>query len=87
MAGRSPLARRAPGRRAAGPAPCGHEIGTFRVETLLGAGGTGEVYRAHDTKLGRAVAFKVLRGALSQDADRRFRFAQEARELALIGHG
>ena len=38
----------------------GSQLGPFQIESLLGAGGMGEVYRAHDTKLHRAVAIKVL---------------------------
>ena len=64
----------------------GAEIGTFRVETLLGSGGMGEVYRARDTRLGRAVAIKVLPDAVAHDADRRSRFEQEARSLAALNH-
>jgi Tol biopolymer transport system component len=64
----------------------GSWIGTFRIDALLGVGGMGEVYRAHDTRLGRAVAIKVLPEALAHDVDRRARFAQEARALAALNH-
>jgi Tol biopolymer transport system component len=64
----------------------GSQLGAFRIETLLGAGGMGEVYRAHDTKLGRAVAIKVLPDFVANDADRRSRFEEEARALAALNH-
>lgn len=64
----------------------GSQLGPFRIETLLGAGGMGEVYRAQDTKLRRAVAIKVLPDSFAQDPDRRIRFEQEARALAALNH-
>jgi Tol biopolymer transport system component len=64
----------------------GSQLGVFRVEGLLGAGGMGEVYRAHDTKLHRAVALKVLPNFFAHDADRRARFEEEARALAALNH-
>jgi eukaryotic-like serine/threonine-protein kinase len=64
----------------------GSQVGAFRIETLLGAGGMGEVYRARDTRLGRAVAIKVLPDAVAHDPDRRSRFEQEARSLAALNH-
>ena len=62
------------------------EVGPFRIERLLGAGGMGEVYRAHDTRLRRAVAIKVLPDSFANDADRRSRFDEEARALAALNH-
>ena len=64
----------------------GSQLGPFRVETLVGAGGMGEVYRAYDTKLGRAVALKVLPDSFANDADRLGRFEEEARALAALNH-
>jgi serine/threonine protein kinase len=64
----------------------GSQLGPFRIETLLGAGGMGEVYRAHDTKLQRAVAIKVLPDFFAQDANRLARFEEEARALAALNH-
>ncbi len=64
----------------------GSQLGPFRIETWLGAGGMGEVYRAHDTKLQRAVAIKVLPDSFAQDPDRLARFEEEARALAALNH-
>jgi serine/threonine protein kinase/Tol biopolymer transport system component len=61
-------------------------FGHYRVESKLGEGGMGEVYRATDTKLERAVAIKVLPEALAQDPDRLARFAREAKVLASLNH-
>ena len=52
----------------------------------FGAGGMGEVYRAHDTKLGRDVAIKVLPESFAQDAERMARFEREAQLLASLNH-
>ena len=48
----------------------GTRLGLYEVVDTLGAGGMGEVYRAHDTKLGRTVAVKVLPEAFAADPDR-----------------
>ena len=64
----------------------GKQIGVYRIVSLLGAGGMGEVYRARDSKLERDVAIKVLPGALTSDADRLARFQREARVLASLNH-
>src|SRR2546425_9107696 len=64
----------------------GTRLGPYEVIAPLGAGGMGEVYRAHDTRLGRDVAIKVLPAALSQDADRLRRFEQEARAVGMLNH-
>ena len=53
---------------------------------LLGAGGMGEVYRAHDAKLGRDVAIKVLPAMFTADRERVARFDSEARMLAALNH-
>lgn len=58
----------------------------YRITAAIGAGGMGEVYRATDTKLGRAVALKVLPAAFTQDADRLARIEREARLLAALNH-
>ena len=64
----------------------GSRLGPFEVVSLLGAGGMGEVYRAHDHRLGRDVALKVLPAAWVSDHDRRRRFASEARAAAALNH-
>ena len=64
----------------------GSSLGAYEVVALLGKGGMGEVYRAHDTRLGRDVALKVLPDDFAQDPDRLARFAREARTLASLNH-
>ena len=64
----------------------GAKLGPYQVEAPLGAGGMGEVYRARDTRLGRAVALKVLPESFSRDAERLRRFEQEARAVAALNH-
>src|SRR5437879_13056468 len=61
-------------------------LGHYRVEALIGSGGMGEVYRARDTVLGRAVALKVLLPHLVGDPDRLNRFIQEARSASALNH-
>ena len=61
----------------------GKQIGVYRIDSLLGAGGMGEVYRARDAKLGRDVAIKILPAAFTSDPDRLARFEREARMLAV----
>jgi Tol biopolymer transport system component len=64
----------------------GRQIGSYKVLSLLGAGGMGDVYRAHDTKLGRDVAIKVVADDYRSDPDRLARFEREARVLATLNH-
>jgi eukaryotic-like serine/threonine-protein kinase len=64
----------------------GTRLGAFEVRALIGRGGMGEVYRAHDTKLGRDVAIKVLPSAFTADAARLASFEREARVLASLNH-
>jgi hypothetical protein len=64
----------------------GTRLGPYQIVALIGAGGMGEVYRAHDTKLNRDVAIKVLPDLLANDAERLARFTREARTLALLNH-
>ena len=64
----------------------GARLGPYQVVSPLGAGGMGEVYRAHDTRLGRDVAVKVLPKELTSDSQRLLRFEQEARAAGSISH-
>ena len=64
----------------------GETFGPYRIVALLGAGGMGEVYRAHDARLRRDVAIKVLPHSLTHDADRLARFEREAQLLAALNH-
>ena len=64
----------------------GHVVGSYQVMSRLGAGGMGEVYLAHDMKLDRRVAFKVLPLELAADRDRLRRFHQEARAASSLNH-
>jgi serine/threonine protein kinase len=68
------------------PSWTGRRIGSYIVAERIGAGGMGEVYRVHDTKLGRDVCFKVLPASVVEDSDRRKRFEKEARALAALNH-
>ena len=64
----------------------GQRFGAYHVQALLGVGAMGEVYRAHDTRLGRDVALKVLPPDVTADRDRLARFEREARTLASLNH-
>src|ERR1700733_14194265 len=64
----------------------GTKLGLYEIQTSLGAGGMGEVYRATDSKLGRDVALKVLPAAMAQDPERLGRFRREAKVLAQLDH-
>ena len=64
----------------------GTKLGPYEIQSPLGAGGMGEVYRARDTRLGGDVAIKVLPEALANDADRLRRFEREARTIAALNH-
>jgi eukaryotic-like serine/threonine-protein kinase len=64
----------------------GRQFGPYRIVSPLGAGGMGEVYRAHDSKLGRDVAIKTLPREFARDPDRLARFRREARTLASLNH-
>ena len=62
----------------------GARLGPYQVVGPLGAGGMGEVYRATDTKLNRAVAIKVLPAAFAAEPERLARFEREAKLLAEV---
>ncbi len=64
----------------------GSKLGPYDIQSLLGSGGMGEVYRAHDARLNRVVAIKVLPKTYSADAERLQRFVQEARAAAGLNH-
>src|SRR5215472_14284766 len=64
----------------------GSQLGPYRIEATLGAGGMGMVYRARDTKLKRDVAIKVLPEAFARDPGRMARFQREAEVLAFLNH-
>jgi serine/threonine protein kinase len=58
----------------------GERLGPYEIRALVGAGGMGEVYRAHDTRLGRDVAIKISAQQFSE------RFEREARAVAALNH-
>jgi eukaryotic-like serine/threonine-protein kinase len=60
-------------------------LGPYQIQAAIGAGGMGEVYRAHDSRLGRTVAIKVLSKALTGQ-EHRDRFEREARAIARLDH-
>jgi serine/threonine protein kinase len=64
----------------------GTKLGSYEITAAIGAGGMGEVYKAHDTKLGRDVAIKVLPEAFAHDPERLSRFQREAKMLAALNH-
>src|SRR5580704_6139411 len=64
----------------------GSKLGPYEIQSSLGAGGMGEVYRARDPRLGREVAIKILPASFSSDRDRLQRFEQEARAAAALNH-
>ena len=64
----------------------GIHLGPYAILSLLAAGGMGEVYKAHDARLKREVAIKVLPAVLASDADQWRRFEQEARATLALNH-
>ena len=64
----------------------GQQLGSYEITSLIGKGGMGEVYRAHDSKLKRDVAIKLLPDEFSNDHDRLSRFQREAEVLASLNH-
>jgi eukaryotic-like serine/threonine-protein kinase len=62
------------------------QLGPYKIISLIGAGGMGEVYRAHDPRLSRDVALKVLPASFTSDPERLRRFEQEARAVAALNH-
>jgi eukaryotic-like serine/threonine-protein kinase len=68
------------------PLTSGAKLGPYEIQSSIGVGGMGEVYKARDTRLGRTVAVKILPAAFSADADRLLRFEHEARILSALNH-
>ena len=69
-----------------GAALVGQQLKHYQIVALLGKGGMGEVYLAEDRQLGRKVAIKLLPAQFTQDRERLFRFAQEARAASALNH-
>jgi len=68
------------------PLSSGTKLGPYEIQSPLGAGGMGEVYRARDARLDRVVAVKILPASFATDADRLHRFEREARSVAALSH-
>ena len=68
------------------PSLAGRTLGRYRLEEQIGAGGMGEVYRAHDDRLNRVVAIKVIAPHLLDKEQARERFEREARAIAAFSH-
>ena len=68
------------------PLVVGTRLGPYALETLLGHGGMGEVYRARDTRLDRSVAIKILAPGIAPDVAARGRLVAEARAASLLNH-
>ncbi len=64
----------------------GSRLGHYEILSPLGAGGMGEVYRAHDDRLDRDVAIKILPADVAADPERLDRFEREARATATLDH-
>jgi eukaryotic-like serine/threonine-protein kinase len=64
----------------------GTKLGPYQIESLLGAGGMGEVYRARDMRLDRTVAIKILTQGLADTPEIRQRFEREARAVSSLSH-
>ena len=64
----------------------GASVSHYRILSMLGAGGMGEVYLAQDTKLDRKIALKILPADLAANQDRMRRFTQEAKSAATLNH-
>jgi len=68
------------------PLASGTKLGPYEIQSPLGEGGMGEVYRARDTRLGRDVAIKVLPAHLTSNPDLRQRLDREAKAISSLNH-
>ena len=68
------------------PIASGTKLGPYEIQSELGAGGMGEVYRARDTRLDRQVAVKVLAGRFSSSPELKQRMEREARLISSLNH-
>lgn len=68
------------------PLASGTKLDPYEIQSLLGAGGMGEVYRARDTRLGRTVAVKILASHLSSSPEFKQRMEREARTISSLNH-
>jgi eukaryotic-like serine/threonine-protein kinase len=68
------------------PLTSGTKLGPYEIQSPLGAGGMGEVYRAKDTRLNRTVAIKILSTHLSDNPEIKQRFEREARAISALNH-
>ncbi len=68
------------------PLTAGTKLGPYEIQSPVGEGGMGEVYRARDARLNREVAIKILPASFSTDPERLERFAQESRATAALNH-
>jgi Tol biopolymer transport system component/serine/threonine protein kinase len=73
-------------RQSGSQLPAGYQLGTYRVEALLGRGGMGEVYRAVDMRLDRPVALKLLPAEVAGNPERLRRFTREAKAASILNH-
>src|SRR5215468_1479943 len=64
----------------------GSKLGPYEIQSPLGAGGMGEIYRARDSRLDREVALKVLPAHLSSDASLKQRLEREAKSVSKLSH-
>ena len=64
----------------------GQEVGQYEIECFLSSGGMGQIYEAHDTKLGRKIALKFISPEYAKDPHRVKRFEQEARAASALNH-
>ena len=68
------------------PLTTGTRLGPYEIQSQLGAGGMGEVYRANDTRLDRTLAIEVLPEHVASDPDLKQRFEREAKTISSLNH-